>query len=200
MTSMQTLTGFHTARQEIRRSRFVAIAGPAGTEAEARAMVAAHSDATASHNCWAWRAGQAYRFSDDGEPSGTAGKPILQAIDGQGLDRVMVLVTRWFGGVLLGGGGLMRAYGGTAAMVLRRAPQTTLFETVAAEASCGFHDLALVQSRLEASEAVSIVDRRFDGEGAVFALDIRVGHVEALARLIGDQTGGRAQLRVIDQP
>ncbi len=62
----------------------------------------------ATHNCWAYRHGQDYRSSDDGEPAGTAGRPILAAIDGQGFDRVMVVVTRWFG-IKLGAGGLVRA-------------------------------------------------------------------------------------------
>src|SRR3546814_2284064 len=55
----------------------------------------------ATHNCWAWRIGDDYRSNDDGEPAGTAGRPILAAIDGQGMDRVVVVVTRWFGGIKL---------------------------------------------------------------------------------------------------
>ena len=70
---------------------------------------AANSDPEATHNCWAYKIGQEYRFNDDGEPGGTAGRPILQAIEGQGMDRVAVLVVRWFGGVKLGAGGLVRA-------------------------------------------------------------------------------------------
>src|SRR3546814_3379804 len=58
----------------------------------------------ATHNCWAWRIGDDYRSNDDGEPAGTAGRPILAAIDGQGMDRVVVVVTRWFGGLKLGAG------------------------------------------------------------------------------------------------
>src|SRR5690606_19621295 len=99
MAARVTLVSISTARQEIRKSRFVAAAGPVADEAAAKAFIAASSDPTANHNCWAWRLGQSYRFSDDGEPGGTAGKPILQAIDGQGLDGVAVVVTRWFGGV-----------------------------------------------------------------------------------------------------
>ena len=73
----------------------------------------------ATHHCWAYRIGPAYRFGDDGEPGGTAGAPILRAIEGQGVDRVMVVVVRFYGGVKLGTGGLARAYGGTAAECLR---------------------------------------------------------------------------------
>jgi len=116
---MFTLRAPVSVSQEIKKSKFLGHAAPVASEEEARAFLAGHSDLAANHNCWAWRIGQAYRFSDDGEPKGTAGKPILQAIDGQGLDNVAVVVTRWFGGILLGSGGLMRAYGGTAAPRLR---------------------------------------------------------------------------------
>ncbi|HHZ07587.1 MAG TPA: YigZ family protein, partial [Rhizobiales bacterium] len=108
---MFQLTRPATFEQAVKKSRFLATAIPVADEDEAKAAIAAHAHADASHNCWAWRIGAAYRFSDDGEPGGTAGKPILAAIDGQSVDRVAVVVTRWFGGVLLGSGGLVRAYG-----------------------------------------------------------------------------------------
>ena len=81
--------------QEIKKSRFLAQAAPAASIAAAMAVLDAIKDPAATHNCWAYRIGAQYRFSDDGEPGGTAGKPILQAIDGQGYDRLMVGVTRW---------------------------------------------------------------------------------------------------------
>src|SRR5690606_40308537 len=116
-------------------------------EAAAKAFIAAHSDREANHNCWAWRIGQAYRFSDDGEPGGTGGKPILQAIDGQSLDRVAVVVTRWFGGILLGSGGLIRAYGGTAAMCLREAGKVRLGDPVAATVALAVGHPGLIPAR-----------------------------------------------------
>ncbi|RVI36895.1 YigZ family protein, partial [Sinorhizobium meliloti] len=145
---MFTLQRIETSAQEIKKSRFLAIAGPIEDELSAKTFIAARSDPAANHNCWAWRAGQSYRFSDDGEPSGTAGKPILAAIDGQSLDRVAVVVTRWFGGVLLGSGGLVRAYGGTAALCLRAAEKIELIERQRAEIACDFADLALIKARL----------------------------------------------------
>src|SRR5690606_15854481 len=126
MTDRFILVEASSFRQEIKKSRFLALAAPIVDENEARGFLAQHSDPGANHNCWAWRLGQNYRFNDDGEPSGTAGKPILQAIDGQALDNVVVLVIRWFGGVLLGSGGLIRAYGGTAAACLREADKRPL--------------------------------------------------------------------------
>src|SRR3546814_12008083 len=73
-----------------------------------------------------FRSGSQYRFNDDGEPGGTAVRPILQAIEGQSCDRVAVLVLRWFGGIKLGPGGLIRAYGGAAAQCLRLADKVEL--------------------------------------------------------------------------
>lgn len=198
MSTLATLVGATTARQEIKKSRFVAVAGPVADEASAREYIQAHSDLAANHNCWAWRVGQAYRFSDDGEPGGTAGKPILQAIDGQSLDRVAVVVTRWFGGVLLGSGGLIRAYGGTAAMCLREAEKLPLVETVTAIVTCAFGDLALLQARLEALPGVRVRVQAFTDTGAGLAVSIPKDEADSVARLAADLTSGRAAVKFPD--
>ena len=104
-----TLAGPADFLLEVKHSRFLAQAGPVDSAEAAHAFMATVADPTATHNCWAWRVGDQYRSSDDGEPAGTAGRPILAAIDGQGYDRVAVVVTRWFGGIKLGAGGLVRA-------------------------------------------------------------------------------------------
>lgn len=191
---MYTLDQTEHFEQEIRKSRFLAIACPVENEAEARARLAEVSDLSANHNCWAWRIGQAYRFSDDGEPSGTAGKPILQAIDGQTLDRTLVVVTRWFGGILLGSGGLMRAYGGTAALCLRAAAKTEYVERAALSVSLGFSDLALVKARLAALPGLMIDDAVFHDSGARLFFRIPSERAEETLRLIVDLTSGRAEI------
>ena len=94
---------------DVRHSRFRAQAAHAASIDAALGFLVGHSDRDATHNCWAYRIGAEYRSSDDGEPAGTAGRPILAAIDGQGLDQVVVVVTRWYGGIKLGAGGLVRA-------------------------------------------------------------------------------------------
>src|SRR5690606_1105619 len=106
-------------REEIRKSRFLALAAPVESAQQALAFIDQHRDSSASHNCWAFKCGAQYRFSDDGEPGGTAGRPILAAIEGQVHDQVVVLVIRWYGGIPLGTGGLARAYGGSAAKCLQ---------------------------------------------------------------------------------
>lgn len=123
---------------EVKKSRFLAHAAPLPGPEAAPAFLAAHRDLQATHNCWAWRCGAQYRFSDDGEPTGTAGRPILLALERQQLDAVAVLVTRWYGGIKLGTGGLARAYGGAAAECLRQAPRKTLVHQSLLTIECGY--------------------------------------------------------------
>lgn len=196
---MFTLTRTETFSQDIKKSRFIAIAAPVASEDAAKRFIAEHSDATANHNCWAWRIGQNYRFSDDAEPSGTAGKPILQAIDGQSLDSVAVLVIRWFGGILLGSGGLMRAYGGTAATCLRNADKAEVIAMFETSIACVFADLALVKARLLAVPHLSIQNESFTAVGADLNLSLPVAEVERVAQMITDITSGRVQMPLPDQ-
>ncbi|XP_041005086.1 IMPACT family member in pol 5'region isoform X4 [Juglans microcarpa x Juglans regia] len=111
-----------TFEREIKKSKFIAIAGPISDERSALSFLSQVRDPRATHNCWAYKVGDQYRSNDDGEPSGTAGKPIHSAIVSSGIDRVMVVVIRYFGGIKLGTGGLVRAYGGVASECLRNAP------------------------------------------------------------------------------
>jgi uncharacterized YigZ family protein len=189
-----TLDRTEIFEQEIRKSRFRAVACQVESDAEAKARLAEVSNPAASHNCWAWRIGQAYRFNDDGEPSGTAGKPILQAIDGQALDRTLVVVTRWFGGILLGSGGLIRAYGGTAAACLRAAAKTEYVERAALSVSLGFSDLALVKARLSSLPDLVIDDEVFHDTGARLAFRVPAEKVEETCRMLVDLTSGRAEI------
>lgn len=110
-------------QEDVKGSLFLAYGARADNPDQAlsflKTVLARHPDAT--HLCWAYRIDEQYRFSDGGEPGGTAGQPILRAIEGQGLDHVVVGVIRYFGGTKLGAGGLVRAYGGTAAEALRTA-------------------------------------------------------------------------------
>ncbi|XP_019054362.1 PREDICTED: uncharacterized protein LOC104603685 isoform X2 [Nelumbo nucifera] len=110
-----------TLEREIKKSKFIAIAGPISDEQSAHSFLAEVRDPRATHNCWAYKLGDQYRCNDDGEPSGTAGKPIYSAIVSSGIDRVMVVVIRHFGGIKLGTGGLVRAYGGVTAECLKNA-------------------------------------------------------------------------------
>ncbi|MGM9539494.1 YigZ family protein [Anaerovibrio sp.] len=129
-----------TAAYEIQKSKFYAYTAHVETEAQAREFVAGikkkHFDAR--HNCSAWilgADGSQQKSNDDGEPGGTAGNPILEAIKQHGLTNVAVVVTRYFGGIKLGAGGLIRAYNHTASLGLEATPQVEIkpFCPVAAE-------------------------------------------------------------------
>jgi len=197
--SRTTLAARARLEAEIKKSRFLAQAAPVTAPEDAAAFLAEVADTGATHNCWAWRIGQNYRFSDDGEPASTAGKPILAAIDGQGLDAVMVVVTRWFGGIKLGAGGLVRAYGGTAAECLRQAERRVIIAQVAAQLFCGFEHIGSVHTLLSAHAAVK-TGERYEAEGLVLELLLPQQHFDALAATLRDATRGQARLVLLDRP
>lgn len=199
MSSLFTLEAPCSYREEVRKSRFVAHAAPVAGADEALAFFARHADPTATHNCWAYRIGVTYRFNDDGEPGGTAGRPILQAIDGQSCDRVAVLVVRWFGGTLLGAGGLVRAYGGCAANCLRLGRRVPLLDLAEAEVACTFAELPLFKARLK-EHGAEVIQERFDEQGATLALSVPRPSLEALRTVLSDLSRGRAVLAVRDEP
>ncbi|MCW5259326.1 YigZ family protein [Verminephrobacter eiseniae] len=133
-TARHALAACHTlaapAHSEliIKKSRFIGCVQPMADRASAQAAVAAlwrqHPGAT--HVCWALRAGGQSAAVDDGEPGGTAGRPMLQVLQHQALDAVLASVVRYFGGVKLGAGALLRAYTDTIAQALRNAPKVSL--------------------------------------------------------------------------
>lgn len=182
------------AEQLVKKSRFRAIAIAVDNEAAVKAALTAYSEPSANHNCFAWRIGATYRLGDDGEPGGTAGKPIFQAIEARQLDKTLVIVSRWFGGVLLGAGGLARAYGGTAAACLRVAHLEETFETVTATVTLAFSDLEAVRSRLAASGAVSILSEEFDHAGCRLTMEIAEKDAANLALLVTNLTRARSSL------
>ena len=177
---------------EVKHSRFLAQAATIDSADAAQAALAPLSDPDATHNCWAWRVGAQYRSSDDGEPAGTAGRPILAAIDGQGCDQVLVVVTRWFGGIKLGAGGLVRAYGGAAAECLRRAEKRPLIVFAELEFACPFANLGDAHAALNAAEATKI-DERFDAEGVNLRVRLPAERVDDLKKRLRDATRDRVR-------
>lgn len=195
MNVLHTLTQSARLQQEIRKSRFLAQAAPVASPEAAMEMIAKVSDPLATHNCWAYRIGTAYRFSDDGEPGGTAGRPILQAIEGQGIDRIAVVVTRWYGGTKLGAGGLARAYGGCAAECLRLAPRTEIVETENMIVRIEFSLLPILQARLPDFSAETIAEA-FSVEGVQLTLRMPTDIVEEFSSFLQDLSRGKAELMV----
>ena len=183
--------------EEIKKSRFLALATPVASTEQALAFLREMNDPAATHNCWAWRIGLDYRFNDDGEPGGTAGRPILQAIEGQGIDRVMVVVTRWYGGIKLGAGGLMRAYGGTAAECLRRAERVPIVAMARLAVHCDFAELALLKARLKELQA-EIEHESFGTDGVELQLRVPENHAGEAQLRISDISRGRSKVKRLD--
>lgn len=189
---MFTLVRTERFEQEIKKSRFLAQAAPAGSEEEARRFIAECSMPDAGHNCWALRVGDVYRFSDDGEPGGTAGRPILQAIEGQELDRVAVVVSRWFGGILLGAGGLVRAYGGTATSCLKAAERELIVDYATLAVACAFADEARIRSSLGGFPGTRVEATGFTPDGVQLHVTLPRDRADAFIRLVGDISRGQA--------
>lgn len=188
-----TLLGPCDYREEVRKSRFLVLAAPVISAAEAQAFITARSDLSASHNCWAWKVGQHYRFSDDGEPGGTAGRPILAAIDAQAMDQVAVLVIRWYGGIQLGTGGLARAYGGSANKCLQAAPRVELIAREHYRCHCLFAELPLLKARLADLDCL-LEDQTYDATGAELHVALPAQRFAALQQLLADLSRGRIEL------
>ena len=130
MPELFTIESNVTIEKEIKKSRFIANAAPVSSPEESFDFLNKISNPYATHNCWAYKIGNRYRFSDDGEPVGTAGKPIFTTIGRLAYDNIMVVVTRFFGGIKLGTGGLARAYGGVTADALRAATAIPIEEKI----------------------------------------------------------------------
>lgn len=168
----------------IDRSRFLAIALPIESEESFTSALAGiqkeHFDAT--HHCWAWRLrdGLRSRSSDAGEPSGTAGRPILAQIEASGLWNLTVIVVRWYGGVKLGTGGLGRAYRDAAAGALAEASATTRILYRSIEIDVPFPRISEIY-RLISSPDVVLGGESF-GETNVFRLLVRESRVDEFAR------------------
>lgn len=188
-----TLTTVVSHSLEIKHSRFIAHAAPIDDAAAALAFLQQVAVPEATHNCWAYRYGGDYRSSDDGEPAGTAGRPILAAIDGQGLDRVMVVVIRWYGGIKLGAGGLVRAYGGTAAECLRTAPRLPLVALTALRVRAGFDDLGVLHAALAAHGAEK-QGETFTAHGVELVLQLPADQADALKIRLRDATRDRIRI------
>jgi len=194
--------GYLTARDEAwgeleeKGSRFLAGIAPAADEAAARAFLRrlrdAHPDAT--HHCSAWRVGRrdggpgaplTERSSDDGEPGGTAGPPILEVLRGRDLEDVAAVVVRWYGGTNLGKGGLVRAYGGAARAaaeavdVVRRVPVLNVELEVS-------YDLLGAVMRLVRPPAVELAGENYGEDGVTVTLAVRADHGNEVAAQLAD--------------
>ena len=208
-----TLAGPAIAEIEVKRSRFLCELTPVGagddeaSEVAARAVVEAarkqHWDAR--HHCSAFVLGpqrQVRRSNDDGEPSGTAGAPMLEALVASGLSDVVAVVTRWFGGTLLGAGGLVRAYGDVVRAALAEARVVTYERRLVMAADVGIADVGRVENALRAAgrhvEGVDYAQGAASGT-ARLVLAVTEADRAALESELASLTGGSADLDACGQ-
>jgi uncharacterized YigZ family protein len=187
-----TLSTAVSAELEIRKSRFIAHAMPVeDREAamnELRRLRIEHPAAT--HVCWALLAGGQSGMSDDGEPSGTAGRPILEVLRHHDLDGVVGAVVRYYGGVKLGAGGLVRAYTDAIASALLNATRVERIAWVTLRVEMGYSDEARVRRWLEV-QAYTLLESQY-GMGVALAIRLPATGVDAARHALTDLTQGRA--------
>lgn len=185
-----------------KKSRFIGQIQPVSSEEEAQAFIEGirkkHYDAR--HNCFAFSVGSTMptlRFSDDGEPQGTAGKPILEVINGSGIHNICIVVTRYFGGTLLGTGGLVRAYTDAAKAALLHCETKLIQKLYPVEIKLSYTDMGKVSYILN-TKNIEINDTVF-ADDVIFQIQIPVERREEILNEITEATGARAKLTVGDE-
>jgi len=180
-----------------KRSRFIGHLWPVETEAQARARIEEMKKRyhDARHNCWCYllREGGVLRYSDDGEPQGTAGQPMLGVFQKEGLTNLCCVVTRYFGGVLLGAGGLTRAYGRSAKDALDAAGVSVVRPWTLMEVDCPYGLFERVKLELLPLKGVE-GDHDFGAEITFRAL-LPAGKEEDFAARLGELSAGSLQPR-----
>ena len=190
---MLTLEKQATFEEIIKKSRFIGHAARVTSQAESLDFYESVMDPQATHNCWAWRINFQVRSSDDGEPSGTAGRPMLNVIERRQLENVMVVVTRYFGGIKLGVGGLVRAYSGTTAKCLDRAGMIELFPMSVYTIKAGFEWSSSVHSLLDEFSAEKL-EESFDNDGLILKIRCRQADYGNLTSRLRDVCRGQASI------
>jgi uncharacterized YigZ family protein len=198
---MRILSSPGSAELNIKNSRFIAEAFIVGTQEEARALIKAQKEryADATHVVHAFVIGPSGGIlgcSDDGEPSGTAGRPVLDVLKGSGLTNALVTVTRWFGGTLLGTGGLVKAYGDSAKAVLAGTPSEEL--VAMRDFSVEFAYEVYDRARREMVALGAQVEREDFGTVVLVSGRVREADAEALSERVADVSSGRARVTLAE--
>jgi len=182
----------------VKGSRFLAWARTVEDEASARGTVeqARATFPDASHHCSAWRTGERLAADDDGEPGGTAGRPMLEVLLKRDLDHVVVVCVRWFGGTKLGAGGLVRAYGGTAAKALDAAGTRFVPDTRRGRVIVPYPRLDVVHRLLDGWPHLVKGDADFAAGGAALPVELLADDVATLRTRLADVSAGEVELRL----
>ncbi|HPG92499.1 MAG TPA: YigZ family protein [Clostridia bacterium] len=175
----------------INKSKFIANITRADTAEEAAEFIQKISKTyyDATHNCYAYIVGDSAKFSDNGEPSGTAGLPIYETIKKQNLDHVCVVVTRYFGGIKLGAGGLVRAYGGCAANALAAAERVKICLITPFIVTLPYNMLKQTKAEIELRAKIISIEY---GENVLMHINALSREAKEIADKIIDFTAGRA--------
>ena len=187
-----TLSTAVSSELEIRKSRFIAHAIPVADRDAAMAELRRlrEENPTATHVCWALLAGGQSGMSDDGEPSGTAGRPILEVLRHHDLDGVLAAVVRYYGGVKLGAGGLVRAYTDAIARVLQDAPRVERIAQALLTVQIAYPDEARVRRWIE-QEGYTLANSGYEMEVRL-TVSMPVTAVDGAREALRDMTQGRA--------
>lgn len=199
MTERNKPRGAGSGEYEEKRSRFLGELWPAADETEARQHIdkARKKYPDARHHCWAWVLPDgAYRWSDDGEPGGTAGAPMLDILRSANVYGAVVIVTRYFGGTLLGSGGLVRAYSKAAALALADAGTEPDPEKAAFELACRWDSLDRVHRLIrEYGGTLLASDYESDPNGPVLRAELLADDADAFLTRFTDLTGGKGRAK-----
>jgi uncharacterized YigZ family protein len=197
MDSGIRITETGTSEVIIKKSRFLGIAANVDSEEEARELLNAirKEHYSARHVCYAYSIGDnnpALKFSDDGEPGGTAGRPILDVVTNSGVSNIVIIVVRYFGGVLLGTGGLVRAYTESAQEAVKAAEKTTVWVTETFDITLDYGDFERVKSLIEKIEGASLEVAYTDK--VVISATVPEKECDRLKQEIIEVTAGRAAI------
>ncbi len=185
-----------------KKSRFIGQIKPVTSEEEAYAFIEEikkkHYDAR--HNCFAFSVGAdmpLLRFSDDGEPQGTAGKPILEVITSSEIHNICIVVTRYFGGTLLGTGGLVRAYTDASKAALENCKTKLIEKLIPTEIKTNYTDMGKIQYIL-GNHDVKILDTIY-ADDVLLKMNLRKPDTEQIIKEITDATSARAGIETFDE-
>ena len=188
-----TLLSAVTFQQEIKKSRFAVVAIPLLAGANPSATLRQFFVDDATHNCWAYRCGDQMAWSDDNEPAGTAGRPILAVIDAMHFDQTAVVVARWFGGIKLGAAGLVRAYRQTTATCLQSATRQPIIRKSRIRLHCRFQEIGTVYALLH-TFGVHVAARHYDATGVHFLAEVLSDQLDVFKQHLIDATANHVTL------
>ena len=184
---------------EIERSRFIARATPLPDVSQAAELIEQLAEPDARHNCFAWRCGARFRFHAADEPAGTTGKPILAAMEGRNLDAALVVVVRYFGGIKLDKGGLIRAYGHAAAEVHKLATVISLVISRELWVHLGYAVEDVIRRRLLSCEA-KVLATDYKAFGLALRVRMAADRIAPFELALRDGLRGEARVELIEVP